>query len=618
MMTNTHISRNAKRYALVALALLVLLLCVDTTWAASAYEEIANDVNKNGWRKGVGMELCPIKTAILLFVYFAWVATTSWCNNDAERLGDPDRAKWNMTNLFTFLVVSFGALFIPIFWAALPVIVLAWLIPLFIYIKARNRELHDADKVMTPSHLAFWFRTKILHQKVKPKKMSYESGSLIQLEAYGDGLSPRDVLARTVTTRNHNGSIAYNYYRELLYHALHARATDVRIMFGPTDTKFQYQIDGVYQPVEDAFKQPWTREEADDVAQVVKMLIGANPQDRRGRHSGSIMIRYDRNKKGKPLTCEAKVETAGTPNGEVAQITFLFKTAKFSTLQELGVATDRQDQMRKIINADNGLVVLATAPHQGLKTLTTVIFNTADRFTRDFACVEDEQHPYEVIENIAINKYDSAKGQTPMDVLPDVFFREPKVLLIRDMVTLDSWKLCCEEVKNDRLIITTARGADTIGTIISILKLGVDPALLAETLTSVITQRLVRRLCNTCKEEVIAPPQIVRELELDPANPRIFRKRVHEPVEPGQKDYYVPCEDCRDIGYQGRIAVFDVLEITDEMRQVIAMPNIPPEKKEIGLRNIAKKTGHKGYWVDGKRLVKFGVTSIEEIQRSLR
>ena len=110
----------------------------------------------------------------------------------------------------------------------------------------------------------------------------------------------------------------------------------------------------------------------------------------------------------------------------------------------------------------------------------------------------------------------------------------------------------------------------------------------------------------------------MRELELDPANPRIFRKRVHEPVEPGQKDYYVPCEDCRDIGYQGRIAVFDVLEITDEMRQVIAMPNIPPEKKEIGLRNIAKKTGHKGYWVDGKRLVKFGVTSIEEIQRSLR
>ncbi|MBQ9371925.1 MAG: hypothetical protein IJU03_07020 [Thermoguttaceae bacterium] len=616
-MNSTQFWRLARRSAIVALALLAIVICVEPSWADD-FKELANSANKDGWRRGIGMEICPIKLSILLIVYLAWVATSSWCNNDAERLGDPDRAKWNMTNLFVFLPVSFGALFIPTFWAALPVIILAWLIPIFIYVHARNREMHDADKVMTPGHLAFWFRTKVLRQKVKPKKMSYESGSLIQLEAYGDGLSPRDVLARTVTARNHNGSFGYNFYRELLYHALHARASDVRILFGAQETKFQYQIDGVYQPVEDAFRKPWTREEADDVAQVVKMLIGGNPQDRRGRCSGSMMIRYDRNKKGKPLTCEAKVETAGTPTGEVVQVTFLFKTAKFNTLQELGVAVERQDQMRSIINAESGLVVLATAPHQGLKTLTTVIFNTADRFTRDFSGVEDEQKPYEVIENIAITKYDSAKGQTPMDVLPDVFFREPKVLLIRDMVNTDAWKLCCEEVKNDRLIITTVRGNDTISAIIGILKFGADPTLLADALTSVITQRLVRRLCNTCKEEVMAPPQIVKELELDPSNPKIFRQRVHEPVEPGQKDYYVPCEDCRDIGYFGRIAVFDVLEINDEMRQVIAMPDVPLEKKEIGLRNIARKMGHKGYWVDGKRLVKFGVTSIEEIQRSLK
>ncbi len=610
------IKKFARNFAIAATALTVLLAFVDPTWAAGL-DDLAKEATTNGWRGSYGMKICPIKIAILIVFYLSWVASSTWCNNDSERLGDPDQEKWNGANLIAFVVAFFLTLLIPIFWVGLPLLLVAWLVPIFRYIKARNKDLLEADRVMTAQHLSFWFRTKVLKQKVKPKPMPYEGGSMIQLEAAGMGLDERTAISRVVQSRNYNGSAGYNNFRELLYHALHNRTTEVLVSFGAEETMFQYQIDGVYQPIEDAFKKPWTREEADDVAIAAKLICGLNPDDRRNRQSGLFKALYDKNKKGKPLTCDVKLESAGVPTGEVFKIAFQFKTASFGNIAQICDDEARQNKMRAVINGEKGLVVLASAPHQGLKTLTTVMFNTADRFTRDFSSVEDVQHPYEFIENITTTKYDSSKGETPMTVLPDLFFKEPKVVLIRDMVNLESWQLACDEVQNDRLIITTFRGADSVATIVGLLKFGVDPSMLANSLNSVITQKLVRRLCETCREEIKPDPRILQQLGLDPKTEKIYRKHFHAPVEPGQRDFYEPCEDCRDIGYKNRVALFDVLEITDEMRQIIAA-NADLAKKEQALRQAAMKSGQRGYLTDGARLVAKGVTSYEELVRCLK
>ena len=609
------IKKCSRFLAIFALATVALTAFADLATAAE-YDAWAKEATTNGWRGGYGMTLCPIKLGILLVFYLAWVASTGWCNNDSERLGDPDQSKWNGINMIVFASAFIVALLIPIFWAGLPVVILGWLVPILTYVKARNKGMLDADKVMTPSHLSFWFKTKVLKMKVKPKPLAYEGGSSIQLEATGLNLDENVKMLRTVEARNYEGSVGYNLFRELLYHALHARATELLIDFGAEETKFQYQIDGVYHPINDAVKKPWPRENADLVAATAKKLVGANPDDRRSRQSGLFKVLYDKNKKGKPNTCDATLQSAGTATGEMFKVVFQFKTASFKNVSEICDDPDRQEKMRALINSDKGLVILASAPHQGLKTLTTVMFNTADRFTRDFSGVEDVQRPYEFIENITTFKYDSAKGQTPMDVLPDVYFREPKVVLVRDMVNLEAWKLACEEVKNDRLIISTFRAPDSVSAIIALLKFGVEPESLASALTAVMAQKLVRKLCETCKEDVKPDPRVIQQLGLDPKTETIYRKRVHEPVEPGQRDYYVPCEDCRDIGFKGRVAVFDLLEINDDMRQVIAA-NADLAKKEQALRQLALKSGQRGYLVDGARLVQKGVTSYEELVRCL-
>ena len=293
--------KTLKFVGLCAFAGLFAAACSDgAVWAQAAAGSWRND----------GMTICPIKLAILVVVYFGWLASTSWINNDAERLGDPDRSFWNGMNLISFVVGALVALFVPIFWAGLPVAILAWIIPNMIYVKARNKDMLDADKVMTAGHLAFWFRTKVLKQKVKPKALPYEGGSTIQLAAIGKDLEEQVLVGRLFRSRQLNNAVGYNLFRELLYHALHNRATDVAIEFGAEEMKFQYQLDGVFHPIADAFKNPWTREEADCVAEAAKLLIGANPKDRRSRQSGMFRMLYDKNKKGKPLTCDASLETA--------------------------------------------------------------------------------------------------------------------------------------------------------------------------------------------------------------------------------------------------------------------------------------------------------------------
>ena len=201
-----------------------------------------------------------------------------------------------------------------------------------------------------------------------------------------------------------------------------------------------------------------------------------------------------------------------------------------------------------------------------------------------------------------------------MTVLPDVFFREPKVLLLREMKTTDAFTLCCEEVANDRLIITTFRGRDSAETLMRMLQTGIDPKLFADSLIAIITQRRVRRLCPDCKEEIPANPQIIQRLGLPAGSVKtLYRKRVRPQLEPGQKDTYIPCETCSEIGYQDRIAIFDILEINDELRQIISTrPSVE------AIRKAAIKSGQRGFMVDGARLIAEGITSLDELTRALK
>lgn len=570
--------------------------------------DMGSQANTGGWRS-TGHYFSVTKLLLLSFIFWCWVATSSWTNNDTQRLVDLDRDLWNRLSVTLFPCAFVAALFIPIFWVGFPIVVAAWLVPTFIYVHHRNHGLLKAEKVMTPNHLWFLFR-RTLHFDVTPPKRAYETGAAIQLSGWGPKGTEAMQKGRAIAARNRPG---YNHCRELVYQAICRNATALRVELTGGHTRFFFLIDGVWQPIETLFYQKnrteFTSEDALLMFEAMKVLIGADPQERQRRQGGEFLAQYDGKKK-----IEANVLVYGKAGGEELLIQFQIRTLTFHTLEALGMNAPQAEKTRKLLNAERGIVLLSAMPGQGLRTMTNVAFSVADRFTRDFSTVEDVNKPYMPIENIQLNTYDSSKGETPMTVLPDVFFREPKVLLLRDLVNVDTLQLCCEEVENDRLIITTFRGQNSADTIMRLLKTGIAPRLLADSLAAVITQRLVRRLCLKCREEMPAHPELLRKLGLPPnATDHIYRKRIRPAVEPGQKDTYVPCDACMEVGYYGRAGIYDVIVINDEIRQIMAS-----QPSEAAIRQAAQRAGCRGYLGDGALLVAGGVTSFDELARVLK
>jgi general secretion pathway protein E len=182
------------------------------------------------------------------------------------------------------------------------------------------------------------------------------------------------------------------------------------------------------------------------------------------------------------------------------------------------------------------------------------------------------------------------------------------------MVNLDTLKLCCEEVGHDRLIFSSFRGIDSADTIMRVLQTGIPRKLFAESLFAVVSQRLIRRLCPHCKEEIPAPPDLIRRLGLNPQSVKtIYRRRVHAPPEPGKRDRYEPCPYCLEIGYWGRAGIYDAIIVNDEIRQVILK-----NPSADAIRKAALKSGSRGFFTDGADLIGSGVTSFDEFRRVMQ
>lgn len=582
-----------------------------TNDSAKTVAELGKEFRQDGWRKEPGHYYSATKLVLMMFLFWIWTATTTWVNNDAQRLVDLHRVEWNTAQVAPFPVGFILLLFIPIFWVGFPVLILFWFVPLCSYIVHRNSGVLDADKVMTPDHLAFLIKRLVGMDVSKPKPMAYMTGAPIEIISWGKRVPDETKQGRTIAARNQQPG--FNYFKEVVYQAIRYNAMMIRITSGPAQAGISFFIDGVWIPMNNVLdpsrKRPVSTQDTGAIIRAMKVLVGADTDEHTRRQGGEFLMKYDRKKK-----MEALLATQGKAGAEEALIQFQLLSLPFNTLEELGMTPKRQEMFRKILASEKGLCLLGAAPGQGLRTFTNVAFNSTDRFTRDFVTVEDVQRAYMTIENLTKVTYDSAKKETPMTVLPDVFFKEPKVLLLRDIVNLDTLKLCCEEVKHDRLIVTTFRGVDAADTIMRVIQTGVPRKLLADSLYAVVTQRLIRRLCPYCKEEIPAPPELVRRLGLNPQTVKtVYRRRVHTPPEPGQKDRYEPCPHCLEIGYWGRAGVYDVILVNDEIRQIITT-----NPSADAIRKAALKSGSRGYFTDGADLVGSGVTSFDEFRRFMQ
>ncbi|MGL6226527.1 MAG: ATPase, T2SS/T4P/T4SS family [Thermoguttaceae bacterium] len=563
------------------------------------------DILKKGWW-GPGGYLSVIKLIAFVLVFFGWVYSVDWVSRDSELQKIKDRYNWICYNTFPFIIVGYILFNLPIsssllFFFTFPLTVLLWIVPVMLYASARNKPLPPFEKVLTYDHIKFCIASLLVKVGIRirlEKKMTYQVGPPIEISASGGGMDAGTLSGWTILARNHPG---FNHFRKNIFESLERKTDAVLFELQQDRMLVRNQIDGVwldYPPLE--------REQGEQLFASAKLLVGGTPEEHVKRQSGQLTAVLRKKKK-----YQAELIIQGAASGvEKALLSFVIQKVPFDSLDDIGMRGKLPEKVKQLVNQEQGLVVFSALPANGLKSTMNVVSRVVDRFTRDFVSVEDVQNPYQVVENVVISTYDSKKGENPMSVLGDVFFKEPQILLLRDIVNVQSLQLCCEEIENHRLIITTIRSKDAADAIVRLLAMKIQPQLLVNTLSAVVGQRLIRKLCANCKEAYTPPPAMLQRLGL-PQDPELQLFRVPSPPEPGVKRK--PCPYCNDIGYIGRTAIFEIIEVNDEIRKAVVTT---PTTEAI--RKAANQTGQRGCFADGTVLVGQGITSVEELARVLK
>ena len=200
--------------------------------------------------------------------------------------------------------------------------------------------------------------------------------------------------------------------------------------------------------------------------------------------------------------------------------------------------------------------------------------------------------------------YKAADGPSPADVLPKFFRTEPNVAVIRDLVDAATVELMCEQIAENRLMISTIRAKDCAEALLRVLALGVPPDQFAQSVTAVLNQRLIRKLCESCKEAYAPTPQVLQQLGIPEGRVQAF----YRPPQPNAEEPKEPCQVCGGIGYLGRTAIFELLVVGDTVRKVLTT-----NPKLDLLRQAARRDGMSSLQEEGVLLVAKGVTSLPEL-----
>ncbi len=556
------------------------------------------------WRSpGGGLAILP--AAIWWLGVLAWVRTVDWVGRDATKHGITP-AFWSTVCGLPLPLAALLAWWIP--WSALGIIlaiilmVLAVVVPVAIYAAFRNAKVGANEQILTAGHAR-----RIVAGLVAP--LGIEIGEPVREEdilptvalVAAGGKDSAENEARLAAAAALPG---FEEARKMLLAAVVARATTLALD-NAAEATIRQEVDGVWgkprvrqPPKSRKEKEAWveappsSRGVGDAMAAALKALAGMPANVAKG--SGPFAVTVD----GKPRNARLTVQRSAA--GEQLSITIEAPAVVFRKFADLGMDDALAERLGKLLAAERGLILLSSPTANGLSTTFDLAVESADRLLRDFVSIEDAAQPPREIQNVKPVRFDARTGITPGAALADSLREYPKVIVTRDVrdkaFVVELVRLAGEGY----LVIMSLKAADACEAVARVLSCGVTPRQLGSTLLGSLSQRLVRRLCPKCREEIPPPPQLLARL-----------KRTAEELPHIHKASAEGCRLCVGSGYLGRTAAFELASGTT-VRKAIAAGASPEQ-----LRQAARSDGMKPLQDAGLALVAAGTTSLDEVQRAL-
>ena len=444
----------------------------------------------------------------------------------------------------------------------------------------------------------------ILRRKKEKKEESIEP-VLPPIELKPTAFPKADIQAELIGARQLPG---YPIALGVLAQALSNGGDRILMDFSAQGVALRNRVDGIWEtmPVMD-------RVSGDSSLFVIKKIWGMNPADRRTSQLGRCNVAFQGNEW--ILECTSQ----GTPTGERVLISVLPKKPVHKTLNDLGMRDKMQEQLKGLMGAEGGLVVISAPASHGLPTSWRVAIESADKFTRDWVSIEDKNDPDPEMINVTQNFFDSKAGETPDIPLAKLILKQPDVYVIPNFLSDHVVESVLSLVKAEKKhSITRIVANDPIEAIITLMTTYRSQAKeLLTCINGVLNQRLVRRLCTECRQAYQPSPQLLQKLGIPLGRvSQLYQPYVPPPPEQrvdakGNPIEIPVCKKCNGRGYFGRVAIFELLVLTNELKTAIAKN----AKDPAVARQVAKKLGHLSFQDEGILAVATGLTSLQELQR---
>jgi type II secretory ATPase GspE/PulE/Tfp pilus assembly ATPase PilB-like protein len=528
-------------------------------------------------------------------ILWSWVAFGDWVNRDSQ-IFNLNYKKWNPVVFFPFVVIALAMFFVPVPpWVTPLVLVVALIASSTPYIVVHNKNVQPHQTVLTGPWWRHFFASLLRKVGVKVKderQQDYEKGAAVDLFAMGAADANSDN-ANLLIARQSPG---YLLVKDLVADMVNRRSDRALLEYGPQAVALRHEIDGVWHNGDAR-----DRESGDVLLAVMKTLANLDPKDRRRKQTGQFGAKYQEKKFLLPLTSQ------GVANGERVVVTRLNEKAKPHTYDALGMREGIKQQWEEIMARDRGFVVFSALPGGGLTTMINASLDETDRLMRDFFAIEEVNHREHETQNITVHTYDASKGETPATIIPGLVRLYPNAYVCRDLVDAESATLLMNEVADDKLVITSIAAREAGEALLRLLQMKLPAKQLASVATAVLYQRLIRKLCPDCKVGYTPPADVLKKLGIPPGKVQ----QLYRPPKPEERDK--PCQTCQALGYVGRTGIFELLVVTDQMREIVAkQPSLDL------LRKAARADGQRSLQEEGILLVAKGVTSLQELQRVLK
>jgi type II secretion system protein E len=392
---------------------------------------------------------------------------------------------------------------------------------------------------------------------------------------------------REITGDDQDASVI-KFVNQVVWEAFKERATDIHFEPSEDELRIRYRIDGILHqtPLPPQIK----RYQAALISRV-KVMAGMNIAEKRLPQDGRINVRI----KGEEI--DIRVSTVPTVWGESVSLRLLTRGKIFFGLEKLGFAKDEDDAIRELIIKPHGIFLVTGPTGSGKSTTLYAFLSTINSVTKRIITIEEPvEYELKGINQIPVR---GEIGLTFAVGLRHILRQDPNVIMVGEVRDLETAEIAIRASLTGHLVFSTLHTNDAPSAFTRLIDMGIEPFLVASSVEAVMAQRLVRTICPHCK----VPQKVDRD----------YLRRVGFPEHEIDTTTFlkgIGCEECRQLGYQGRTGIHELLVVGEAIRPLVMnrapASNIAQAAKNQGMRTLRE---------DGWRKVKAGVTTVEEVLR---